>query len=527
MSGPFAAESKRGMVVSPHHQATAAGAQALRDGGTAADAIIATNAVLTVVYPHMCAIGGDIFVLGHSPNEGLFGLNGSGRAAALATVDWYRSRGLEAIPFQGPEAALTVPGCIDGWWTLHRRFGKLPWSRVLAPAIEAAENGFEVSPGLAKLGPSDLDGILNSAQLTELFTVDGGFVPEGTVVKQPALAATLRAIALGGPDAFYRGDIARRMSAAFEADGSPLRYADLAAHATNWFEPVRVPYRDYEAAALPPNTQGLVFLEAMRILEAFDVKSMGQGSPDLIHHQVEALKLAIADRNRWIGDEERSRGVVERMLGDGHIKEQRDKVRATAGAQAVSGSGDTCYFCAVDGDGLALSCIESVYAGFGACYVAGDTGVIIQDRGASFNFKPGHPNELEPGRRPMHTLTPAMLLQGGKPRFVFGQMGGGAQPQFLTQMAQSFADFGLDAPATISAPRFTYGPLFVGEEGALTVEAGLSGAVAALTARGHRVLDPLDEFSDNMGHASGIHARDDGMLIGGADPRADSAAIGI
>lgn len=527
MAGPFAAQSTRGMVVSPHHQATEAGAQALRDGGSAADAIIATNAVLTVVYPHMCAIGGDIFVLGYSPAEGLFGLNGSGRAAGLATPGWYRDRGFEAIPFQGPEAALTVPGCIDGWWTLHRRFGKLPWSRVLAAAIEAAEGGFAASPGLAKLGPSDLAGIQRSPQLTELFTAGGRFVPEGTVVKQPALAATLRAIALGGPDAFYRGEIARRMSAAFEADGSPLRYADLAAHATNWFEPLRVPYRGFEAAALPPNTQGLVFLEAMRILEAFDIASMGQGSAELIHHQVEALKLAIADRNRWIGDEGRSTGVAERMLSDPHIEEQRGRVRATTGVHAVSGGGDTCYFCAVDGDGLALSCIESVYAGFGACYVAGDTGVILQDRGASFNLKAGHPNELEPGRRPMHTLTPAMLLEGGKPRFVFGQMGGGAQPQFLTQMAQSFVDFGLDAAETIAAPRFTYGPLFVGEEGALTVEAGLSGAVEGLRARGHRVLEPLEEFSDNMGHASGIHVGDDGMLSGGADPRADSAAIGV
>ncbi len=522
------AESDRGMVVAPHHLAAEAGAQMLREGGSAADAIIATNAALAVAYPHMCGVGGDLFVLGWSQSDGLFGLNGSGRAAAEATPGWYRDRGFEAIPARGSAAVLTVPGCVDGWWQLHRRFGRLPWARLFERAIVLAEQGVAVAPGLARGIEEDRETLAASPQLSKTF-LGAGREAAGTVVRQAELARTLRKISMGGPDVFYRGEIARALAAAFHADGSPIRASDLAAHQSDWFDPLTLPYRDLTVAALPPNTQGLAFLETMAILEGFPMKELGQGTPASLHHEIEAAKLGLADRNRWIGDASRCEGLAERLLAADYIAAQRARIQPSrAGAAAGSGRGDTCYFTAVDADGLALSTIESLFWNFGSAYVAGHTGITLQNRGSSFRFAEGHPNLLEGGLRPMHTLCPGMLLKDGRPHLVFGNMGGGAQPQFMVQVAMNVVEYGMDPATAVAAPRWVYGWQAVEGDDSIAVEDGVSAeTIAALRAMGHKVLDPVGPYRDDMGHASAIRVHPDGRLEGGADPRADGAAVGV
>jgi len=521
------------MVASPHRLATEAGVAVLRAGGNALDAAIATAAAIAVVYPHMTGIGGDSFWLVHDgARRELRALNAAGRAARAVDADDYRRAGA-TIPFRGARAALTVPGAVSGWWEAHRmsreRLGStVGWRRLLEPAIAHARDGFPASPCQRRV----------TAEVAALFAPDAPaevratfwplFHPDrlaGARFVQPALADTLTAVADDGAEAFYRGALGRRIAAAAAASGSPLRAEDFAAHTADWVEPLRVAYRGGEAVSFPPPTQGVAALAILALLEGFDVAALDDA--DHVHVIVEATKVAFEDRDRYLTDPSRMTMPVARCLDPERLAKRRgliSRARARA-ADGPAAGGDTIAIVAADAAGHAVTVIQSLYHEFGAAVVAGDTGVLLQNRGAAFSLDPAHPNHLAPGLRTAHTLTPSMYLAGGRPRFVYGTMGGDGQPQTQAALVTRVIDRGLGPQAAIDAPRWLYGRTWGEPSKALRLESRFAPEVAeTLRARGHDVR-VIEAFSDLMGHAQMIRIDDDGFT-GGSDPRADGAALG-
>jgi gamma-glutamyltranspeptidase/glutathione hydrolase len=530
------------MVASPHPLATAAGVDVLRRGGTALDAAVAAGATLAVVYPHMTGLGGDSFwLVWDAVAQRLLGLDACGAAARLATPELYRRHGLAAIPSRGPLAAITVPGAVDGLATAHRwsheHLGSpLAWGDLLQDAIARARDGFPVSPCFTRVtaGARDLQGPGDEPALApfRVAYLPGGAVPaEGTVLRQPRLAATLETLAADGPAAFYHGAVAAAIGRACEAAGSPLRAADLAAHRSRWVEPVTVPYRGGHAASLPPPSQGLAALAILGMLEARDVAAAAADPADYVHLLVEATKLAFADRDRWLADPDVAPAPVGRLLDPGYLRRRADRIdpgRAAPGLlpPGLEG-GDTVACVTADGAGHRVCLIQSLYHEWGSGLLAGETGVVLQNRGAAFQLDPRHANVLAPGKRPAHTLTPFMWLRDGQPRLVAGTMGGEGQPQTLAALTTRVVDLGLDLAAAVEAPRWLYGRTWGAPSRALALEGRFAPPVViTLRARGHpvRVVEP---WSDSMGHAQAIWATPDGRLVGAGDPRADGPPQGV
>jgi gamma-glutamyltranspeptidase len=499
----------------------------LQRGGSAADAVIAASAVLAVVYPHMAGVGGDLFALVWDAQTGsLEGLNASGRAAAAATIERYRSDGFEQIPARGPLAALTVPGAVSGWAKLHGRLGRLGFDEVLAPAIAYAEDGAPVARSLAEWTIRDLDVLRENPEATVTYLPDGGAPTAGTILFQRPLAQTLRTIASGGEDEFYRGEIAERIVGSLSAQGGLLSIDDFRQHRAEWVQPIRASYRDTEIVQMPPNTQGVTALQILKIIEPKDLAALGDNSAEYVELLAEAARLAIVDRDRHLGDPTAVDLSMSELLSDERIATRRAELRKpNRQSQSGRAGGDTVYLCAVDSDGNAVSLIQSIYFDFGSGVVAGDTGVLMQNRGSSFLLEPGHPNSLAPGKRPFHTLIPAMALHGGRPFLVYGTMGGDGQPQTQAALLTRVVDFGYDVQEAIEAPRWLYGRTWGTTIRALSIENRFSPAVlASLRARGHDVRD-VGPLSDTLGHAQAIRIHAD-HLEGGADPRGDGAAVG-
>lgn len=520
-----------GMVATPHYLATVAGLRVLQSGGNAVDAAIAANAVLTVVYPHMCAIGGDAFFLIWEPGEGrLHALNGSGRSPATATIDAMRAAGHSTMPQRGA-GAVTVPGTVHAWETVLERFGTRGFADLLLPAISYAERGFPVSPRLAK-GIETGRALLEQQPAAARQFMPNGRPPRvGEILRQPELGASLRLIAGRGAAALYQGALGEAIVSTVQARGGLLAAEDLAAHRSDWIEPIRTTYRGVELVELPPNTQGIAAIQMANITEGFDVAAMGAGSTALVHHMVEAKKFAIADRDRYICDPESFDIPLERLLSAEYAAELRARIdpqRANNGPFDPPGGGDTVYLCVVDRDGLAVSLIQSIFNGFGSGLVAEGTGIVLQNRGASFQLDPQAANHLAPGKRPMHTLIPAMLMRDGLPWVVFGTMGGHGQAQTHLQLLSNLVDFGMTPQEAIEAPRWVSGR---GNENdpphVLYLEPGFGEEVLAeLRAMDHdaRFCEP---FSSLMGHANMIQIdREHGILMGASDPRADGYALG-
>jgi gamma-glutamyltranspeptidase/glutathione hydrolase len=526
-----AALGRRGIVASPHPLATIAGLEMLLRGGTAVDAAVAAGAALAVVYPHMTGLGGDSFWLCWDARSArLAALQAAGPAAGAATPDLYRRHGLAAIPARGPLAALTVPGAVDGLWTAHRfsreRLGStIPWGDLLQPAIRHAADGVPVSPCQSRVtaGATDLLAAREAAFAPLHATyLDGGAAPaRGRPLAQPALARTLERLARGGGRAFYEGDLAAEIGRACEAVGSPLRASDLAGHGSRWAEPVTV----------PPPCQGLAALAILGMLEGTDVRGLARDPADYVHVVVEATKLAFADRDRWLADPERVTVPTGRLLDPAYLGARGRRI---AMDQAAPGPvewglerGDTIACVTADGAGNCVSLIQSLYHEWGSGVVAGETGVVLQNRGAGFTLDPAHPNTLAPGKRPFHTLTPFMYLRDGKPLVVAGTMGGEGQPQTLVALATRVLDVGLEVQAAVEAPRWVYGRTWGAPTRALSIEARFGDAVARdLARRGHavRVLEP---WSDTAGHAQALQFEPGGLLVGAGDPRADGPALGF
>jgi gamma-glutamyltranspeptidase/glutathione hydrolase len=522
------------MVASPHALASSAGRAVFEAGGNAVDAAIAAAATIAVVYPHMNGIGGDNFWLVYDAGRGaLRGLNAAGRSARSATLERYAARDRAAIRARGGDAALTVPGVVSGWWAAHRYSveamgSSMSWSTLLADAIAHARDGFPVSAGQRRVTVAATDLFGNGALPEVRETLWPLYHPErlstGAFV-QPDLARTLAEIARSGGEAFYRGPLAARVAGAAARAGSPLTEADLAEHSADWVEPLRVRYREGEATSFPPPTQGFAALAILGLLEGFDLRGLDEA--DHVHLIVEATKLAFEDRDALLADPSVVPVDVARCLDPARLDERRRALSRRAGAPSagVSPAGDTIAIVTADGRGNAVSLIQSLYYEFGSGVLAGDTGVILQNRGTFFSLDPGHPNRLAPRKRPAHTLIPSMYLVGGRPRLVYGTMGGEGQPQTQAALVTRVLDGGLEPQAAVEAPRWLLGRTWGETTKALRLEGRFApGTADALAARGHdvRVVEP---WSDVMGHAQLIRLDESG-LTGASDPRADGAALG-
>jgi gamma-glutamyltranspeptidase len=526
------------MVATPHLLATQSGVAALRAGGNALDAAIAAAATLAVVYPHMNGLGGDnVWLIYNARSQRLRALCAIGRAARAATIDWYATRGItRALPVRGGAAALTVPAVVDGWWQAHRHSrstmgSPLDWTSLLADAIVYAREGFAASDGQRMPPPREPDLFGERAPevirrgLWPLYHPDA--LRRGPLV-QHDLSRTLEAVRDGGAEAFYRGDVARRLVAAAASAGSPLAAEDLAEHRSEWMEPLRIPYAEGHVASVPPPTQGLSALAILGMTERFAMATLPEA--DYIHVLVEATKLAFEDRDRHLTDPAYMRVTATDLLAPERLQARgrlisRERAR-TPQPPAVAG-GDTIALVTADRDGNAVSVIQSLYFTFGSGVMAGNTGVVLQNRGAFFSLDPGHVNALVPGKRTMHTLIPSMYLEGGRPRFVYGTMGGEGQPQTQAALLTRRLFRRLGPQAAVEAPRWLYGRTWGAQSRALSIEGRYPpDLVRALERRGHEVWVGA-EWDDLFGHAHCVWLSEEGGLIGGSDPRADGAALGF
>jgi gamma-glutamyltranspeptidase/glutathione hydrolase len=538
-SGPLhksrsAVLARHGMAATSQPLATAAAIRVLQQGGNAIDAAIAANAVIGVVEPMSCGLGGDLFaIVWDARSQKLYGLNASGRAAYAATLATFAAKGLKEIPMHGP-LSWSVPGCVDGWEALRQRFGSRPMTELLAPAIAYAEEGFPVSEIIAddwQGAASELARIPTSAACF----LPGGRAPEtGTIFRNADLARTLRAIAEGGRDAFYRGAIARAMVAYSEQTGGLFGLRDFEEHTSTWVEPVATNYRGYDVWELPPNGQGIAVLQMLNLLEPYDLRSMGSQSAEALHLLIEAKKLAYEDRGTYYADPEFSKVPVARLISKEYAAGRRALIdRDHANARPAPGSpgeADTIYMTVVDKDFNAVSLIQSNFAGFGSYHVPGHLGFPLQNRGSLFALDPHHANRLEPHKRPFHTIIPGFVTRGGKPWLSFGLMGGDMQAQGHAQVITNMIDFGMDVQEAGDAPRFRHlgssEPTGTRAEdgGTVVLESEIGPDVRrALEAKGHRIANATGGYG---GYQAIRIDTERGVLYGGSDPRKDGAAMG-
>lgn len=519
---------RRGMVASPQYLATGAGLNVLRRGGNAVDAAIATNAVLAVVLPYLCGIGGDLFAIVYTPANGeLTGLNGSGRAPAEATRDRVAElAGSDQMPARGP-LPITVPGCVEAWGKLHERFGRLPFGELLADAITYASDGFPVPRAFARTMEA-IEPILHPDTPARETFLPGGKPPrEGDVFVQPRLARTLRTIAEEGPAAYYRGPIANELSRAIRSVGGLMSPEDLAAHRSDWVEPLSIRYRDLTVYELPPNSQGIVALMMLGMLDQLPPDALREDGERWVHLLAEAARLAYADREAHLTDPRHMAIDPQTLLNDEYTRNRAGMIGERASVGAPAGSpGDTIYLCTADGEGNLVSLIESNFMGIGSGVMGGETGVMLQNRGAWFSLQPEHVNVIAPQKRTMHTLMPGMAFKDGKPWLVFGTMGGSMQAQIHAQVLSRLVDHGMQPDEALGAPRFDAVRGESDGKPSLTIEGRVpQETIEALRTRGHGV-EPVDPLTGAMGHAHMIRILDDGVYVGAADPRADSLALG-
>lgn len=525
------------MVVSPHPLATMAGVEALRAGGSAVDAAVAANAMLAVVYCNACGLGGDAFALVWDPEaRRLHGFNGSGRSPAGLTIDAVRNASHEAMPARGA-LPVTVPGAVDAWAQLLERFGRRSLADAVRPAAETAERGYALTEINARSIAAFADAFDDAAR--EVF-LPGGRVPSaGDTLRQPLLAASLRAIASGGRDAYYGGPLGDEIARALQAAGGVMTADDIAAHRGEWVEPISTAYRDVEVATMPPNSQGITALIALNVLTALAAddswprpRTLATGAPldvERLHAQIEAVKVAWSERDRCVADPERGLADADALLSGEHARWLASRLspdRARRFEPVNPPGGGTVYLCAADADGMMVSLIESNYMGFGSGVMGGSTGIMLQNRGAYFSLDPEHPNSLAPRARTLHTLMPGMILRDGRAEVALGAMGGDGQPQTMVQLVTALVDDALEPHTAVDRPRFVASTEAAGAPlGPVQVERdGLDEAGAdALRARGHDVT-LVEPRTPLMGWAQVIRREPDGSYSGGADPRADSLA---
>jgi len=534
-----------GAVASPHHLASQAGTAILRAGGNAVDAAIATNAALAVVTGYMCGLGGDAFWIVWDPREGrAAALNGSGRSALSATIEAAGAAGLEEMPVRGPWS-ITVPGAIRSWGDAHDRYGRLPWSQLLTPAIEMAA-GFAASTAWSNAIENAARVFGTGGDWARTYRPHGRPWRPGERVALPALGATLRVLAEEGPSAAYTGSLAERAAAFLEGAGSPLRAPDFAEHRSDWSLPVSAEYRGVTSLSHGPNSCGPVALELLNILDTFDpprpdqLTAEGCTDPRWVHLGLEAARVTLAHRDAYLSDpESMRRGVLEWLLDRDHARDVASAIDADRVAAPVATSlprgGGTIYLATADRWGGMVSLIESNYAGFGSGLVDSETGISYQNRGAFFRLDPTHANALAPGKRTMHTLTPGMLLRDGQPWIAHGSMGGEIQPQVFAQFVSAVVDGQLDIATAIAAPRWAADvEAHLGPPSLSVLEPRFDPAVEqGLRERGHDVT-LSKPFDSGMGHAHAVEIVRDPeapelppTFAAAADPRSEGLAAAL
>jgi gamma-glutamyltranspeptidase/glutathione hydrolase len=526
--------ARRGMVCTSQPLASGAALDVLREGGNAIDAAVTAAAVLGVVEPYNTGVGGDCFLLVWiARDRRLHALDGCGRSPAAATIEELRRRGHQEMPGQGI-LTVTVPGAVDAWAAALERFGTRSLAAALAPAIGYAEEGYPVSELVShEWGLAVAFEFLKNGAARACFAPSGSGPALGEVVRLPRLAATLRCIAEGGRDVFYRGEIAERLVAFSRAEGGLLDHGDLAEHRSRWVEPISADYRGFRLFEMPPSTQGATALLALAILAHCDLSAHEPDAAETLHLRIEAVKLAFADRNAYIADPERARVPIAELLDPAYARRRAalvDPRRALAAASpglagAERGGSDTVYLTTADADGNVVSLINSLYGPFGSGLVAGETGIALQNRGRGFRLDPTHPSCLAPRKRPFHTLCPAMLFRDGAPVVSFGVMGGDVQAQAHVQVVSNLVDFGANVQEALDWPRFHYvdGARVALEE---EVPAATGERLAAL---GHRLESPLVALARGGfggGQAIGV-APATGGYAGASDRRKDGCAIGF
>jgi gamma-glutamyltranspeptidase/glutathione hydrolase len=526
----------RGIVTSPHALASSAGVDILRAGGSAVDAAIATSAVLGVVYPHMTGLGGDAFWLIHEGRSGAVKfLNGGGKAAGTASLTALRERGVSEIPLRGIiPATLTVPGAVASWTEAHRAYGRLPLAKVLENAISYAREGFPVTARLASFIALMQDELAQQAKAAALFLPGGAIPATGAKLTNRDLVHTLQAIADAGWAGFYQGAVAEELARFSRQAGGFLREGDLEQQKASWGAPLVGRYRDAEIYNTPPPTQGFSVIEMLNLLEPHELHKKDLLGPERVHLMVQAKQIAYHDRDRVLADPAFVEVPVEKLISKPYaamraeLIDIRSALRWDQVPSYGSLAGDTVYVAAVDSGGNAVSLIQSLYGAFGSCLVAGRTGVVLQNRSAYFSLDPDHPNRLQPGKIPLHTLIASIAKRNGRLWSVLGCMGADGQPQIQLQLYSATIDFGLDIQEAIELPRFLSGRFGLGEaRDTLHLEGRFSNeAVAALAQKGH-IINRWGAWNEMAGHAHGITIDpQNGILGGGSDPRSDGVAIG-
>lgn len=529
--------AQRGMACTSHPLSTQAAIDVLRAGGNAIDAAIAANAMEGLVEPHVNGIGGDLFaIVWDAKSQKLYGLNASGRSPYSLTLDEFKKRGLKHIPSKGP-LPVSVPGCVDGWFELHKRFGKMPMPNLLSHAIHYAREGYPVhdeaafSWGRMVKSFGDLPNVVSTY-------APGGKAPErGDIFRNPDLANTLEKIAKGGRDAFYKGDMARTMDAFMKKNGGFLSYRDLAEHTSTWIDPVSTNYRGYDVWELPPNGQGIAVLQLLNILEGYDFSKIPYDSPERIHLFTEAKKLVFEDRAKYYADMDFAKIPVKELISKEYaakrrmlIDPQRAASRVDAGNPALR-EGDTIYLTVADGEGNMVSLIQSNYRGFGSGMVPDGLGFMFQNRGEMFSLTEGENNTYAPHKRPFHTIIPAFITKDGKPYMSFGVMGGGFQPLGHAQIVMNMVDYGMNPQEAGDAPRIDHhgsseptGERMT-DSGYITLESGYSyETIRELMKRGHSVRYALGSYG---GYQAIMFDAVQKVYHGATESRKDGQAAGF
>ncbi|MCV2884356.1 gamma-glutamyltransferase [Aestuariibacter sp. AA17] len=522
-----------GMAATSQPLATQVALDILKQGGNAIDAAIAANAMLGLVEPTGNGIGGDLFAMvWDAETQKLYGLNASGRSPKSLTIDYFKENGLSRIPAYGP-LPVSVPGAVDGWFELHKKFGSLPMSALLAPAIQYAKEGFPVSELIAYYMQRSVPKLSQYKGFKETFMPNGRAPEKGQIFKNPDLAATYEKIATGGRDAFYKGDIARTIAAYMKEQGGFLTYEDLASHTSDWVDPVSANYRGYDVWELPPNGQGIAALQILNILEQFDIEGMGFGSPEYVHTFVEAKKLAFEDRAKYYADPEFNKIPVDWLISKEYAKSRRALIEPNKALKRIDAGihhGDTIYLTVADKAGNMVSLIQSNFRGMGSGMTPDGLGFILQDRGELFSLEEGHANQYAPNKRPFHTIIPAFVTRNGKPWLSFGVMGGGAQPQMHAQIIVNLIDFGMNLQEAGDAPRILHSGSSqpTGEHmedgGFVSLESGYSKQVRrALLEKGHTIKDVSGWFG---GYQAIMRDTKTGVYYGASESRKDGQAAG-
>jgi gamma-glutamyltranspeptidase len=520
----------RGMAVAPHALASQSALAVLREGGNALEAMISAAATIAVAYPHMNGIGGDSFWLIHAPRRAPRGIDACGAAARATSIEWYAARGImEAIPHRGAVAANTVAGTVSGWALAHslsRKWGgRLPLKRLLADAIHYAGHGIAVTASQAVNTEAKRVELESQPGFRATFMPGGAAPAAGSVFKQPRMAATLGRLARAGLDDFYRGRIAKAIARDLASVGSPLVLDDLKRHRAKLVAPLVLEHPLGTLYNMPPPTQGLVSLLILGMLDALEVGMTGPASADYVHLTVEATKQAFAIRDRYLTDPRYMTVQAQDLLAPSRIRELAARVDRARAAPWGAGSmpADTVWMGVMDGAGRAVSMIQSIYHEFGSGVVLEETGINWQNRGCSFALDRSALNGLRPGRKPFHTLNPALALFRGGRTMIYGTMGGDGQPQTQAAVFTRIAVFGMDPQSAVAAPRWLLGRTWGRASDTLKLESRFpAGVLSALGTHGHEI-EILADYDEAMGHAGAIVRHPDGVLEGGADPRSDGA----